>query len=38
MDKEIIELMMSDGEVGYGEWNNVSKYSFLHALRKQMSE
>ena len=30
MDKELIEIMMSDGELGYGEWNNVSKYSFLH--------
>ena len=28
--KELIEIMMSDGELGYGEWNNVSKYSFLH--------
>jgi hypothetical protein len=29
MDKELIEIMMSDGELGYGEWNNVSKYSFF---------
>ena len=30
MNNEILELMMSGREIGYGEWNNVSTYSYLH--------
>ena len=30
MNKEMLELLMRGGDIGYGEWNNVSKYSYLH--------
>lgn len=28
--KELVELMTSGRQIGYGDWRNVSRYSFLH--------